>query len=88
MLDTLDPSTSRFFKLLYKYKIDEDKQLTRHKKVEKLLKEVEKRENYLELLQCLEEDKEHMGHEYLACLLQGEEYGKPEVIKESKILCE
>ncbi len=91
ILDALDPSTSRLFKLLYKYKIDEKfrgQHLSRHKKAKKLLKKVQKLKIYPELLQCLEEDNEHMGHEYLACLLRGEEYGGPEVIKQSKILCE
>ncbi len=86
ILNSLD--SSKLYELYFKYRLDEENQtLPRRTKAEMLLTKIQDSGNYLELLERLEEDKEHMGHEYIASLLRGEGYGGAEEVKLSGTLC-
>ena len=84
ILNNLNPSD--LFDLLEELELVdawEDKNNSRKELAEIVLKEVEKKQAYHELLYSIEEDKDNMGHRYIACLLRGQRFARDDDIEES-----
>lgn len=87
ILDCLNPSD--LFGLLEELGLDdvwEDKNKSRKELAEIVLKEVEKKQAYCDFLYSIEEDRDNMGHHYIACLLRGEQFAREEDMEESSRL--
>ncbi len=91
ILDSLYPSHPQLFKLVCELRLDEEFAVCqiRAKNAEKLLKKVEKSEDFIkQFLNYLEKDEEHLGHKYIVSLLRGEHFGDEIEIEESRKILE
>jgi len=86
LIDCLNPITPRVSQFANKYNIETNSShVERQKSVnECIVAKIHEQGAYLEFLEHINSDNEHMGHSYLASVLNGKPYGDPSEKKKSE----